>query len=52
VPSEKIIDVHQMFAGNFRFKVPIHPKNLAQIIHPHQGYMTSFKPETKFFTWN
>ena len=29
VPSEKIIDVHQLFAGNFRFKVPLHPKNLA-----------------------
>lgn len=52
VPSEKIIDVHQMFAGNFRFKVPIHPRNLAQIIHPHYGYMASFKPGTKFFSWN
>jgi hypothetical protein len=40
-----------MFSSNFRFKVPIHPKNLAQIINPYQGYMASFKPDTKGFSW-
>lgn len=51
MPTEKITDVHGMFAGNFRFRVPIHPKNLAQIINPYQGYMANFKPGTKFFSW-
>lgn len=51
VPTEKITEVHEAFAGNFRFKVPINPKNLAQIINPYQGYMANFKPGTKFFSW-
>jgi hypothetical protein len=51
VPTEKITDVHQLFAGHFRFKVPINPKNLAQIINPYQGYMANFRPGTKFFSW-
>lgn len=51
VPTEKITDVHQLFASHFRFKVPIHPRNLAQIINPFQGYMASFRPGTKFFSW-
>lgn len=51
VPTEKITDVHQLFASHFRFRVPIHPKNLAQIINPFQGYMASFRPGTKFFSW-
>ena len=29
VPSEKITDVHGQFASNFKFKVPISPRNLA-----------------------
>ena len=51
VPSEKITELHEQFAGNFRFRVPIHPKNLAQLINPYQGYMANFKPDTKFFSW-
>lgn len=51
VPSEKITDAHAQFATTFKFKLPINPKNLAQIINPYQGYMASFKPGTKGFTW-
>jgi hypothetical protein len=51
VPTEKITELHELYAGNYRFKVPLHPKNLAQIINPYQGYMANFKPGTKFFSW-
>jgi len=29
VPSEKITEAHELFAAHWRFKIPIHPKNLA-----------------------
>jgi len=41
--SEKIVDMHGEFANKFKLKVPIHPKNLAHMIYPYQGYLSSFK---------
>lgn len=38
-----MIDLHNDFAKKFNFKVPLHPKNLQQMIHPHFGYLCSFK---------
>lgn len=26
----------------FRFNVPLHPKNLSQLIHPFHGYLTAY----------
>ena len=34
--------MHSSFADKFTFKIPLHPKNLAQLIHPFQGYMCFF----------
>lgn len=49
VDASEIIDAHAMFSKTFTFKVPIHPKNLSQMIHPHQGYMASM-PD-KAYSW-
>lgn len=43
VKSENIVDFHGKFSRGLRFTVPIHPRNLSQLIHPHQGYMCNYK---------
>ena len=35
VNGADLVEVHGCFSKNFTFKVPIHPRNLSQIIHPH-----------------
>ena len=42
IPSNEIVDFHGNFAKKFRFAVPIHPRNLAQMIHPYWGYLSHF----------
>jgi hypothetical protein len=34
---------HHDYAKKLKFKVPLHPKNLMQMIHPHYGYITNYK---------
>ena len=41
VPGPELIDFHGAFAKKFHFNVPIHPRNLAHLIHPFQGYMAA-----------
>ncbi|CDW79293.1 UNKNOWN [Stylonychia lemnae] len=43
IASDQMTDFHHNFAKKFKFTVPVHPKNLQQMIHPHFGYITSFK---------
>ena len=45
-----LVDVHASFSKTFTFNVPIHPQNLSQMIHPHQGYMASM-PD-RGYTWD
>ena len=40
IPSDEIVDFHGNFAKKFRFAVPIHARNLAQMIHPYWGYLS------------
>lgn len=42
--------MHGDFSKSFSFRVPLHPKNLAQIIHPHWGYMASMP--NRGYTWD
>ena len=28
--------------------MPLHPKNLAQLVHPYWGYLTAFGPDVHF----
>ena len=42
IPSSEIVDFHGNFAKKFRFAVPIHARNLAQMIHPYWGYLSHF----------
>lgn len=42
VKSADLIDFHAEFAKKFKFKVPLHPRNMAQLIHPFQGYLAAF----------
>ena len=36
-------DLHHDYSKKFNFRVPLHPKNLQQMIHPHFGYLSNFK---------
>jgi len=49
MPASKLVDFHAAFAQKYKFRVPIHPRNLAQVIYPYQGYMASFK--NREFSW-
>ena len=42
VKSEELVDFHHDFAKKFKFRVPLHPKNMQQMIHPHFGYLCNF----------
>jgi len=42
VKSEDLVDFHHDFAKKFKFRVPLHPKNMQQMIHPHFGYLCNF----------
>ena len=43
VKSEDLVEFHYDFSKKFKFRVPLHPKNMQQMIHPHFGYLTNFK---------
>jgi hypothetical protein len=43
IAAEKLTEFHGEYSKLFRFKVPLHPKNLSQLIHPFHGYLTAFK---------
>lgn len=45
-----MVDFHHDFAKKFKFRVPLHPKNMQQMIHPHFGYLCNFKE--RGFTFN
>lgn len=42
--------MHGDFGKKFRFRFPLHPKNLQQLIHPHMGYLTGFQSEG--YSWD
>ena len=50
IKSEELVDFHHDFAKKFKFRVPLHPKNMQQMIHPHFGYLCNFK--NKSFSFN
>lgn len=43
IKGEDLVEFHADFAKKFKFKIPLHPKNMQQMIHPHFGYLTNFK---------
>ena len=45
VHSSKMTKFHGEFSKRWEFRVPLHPKNTAQLIHPFYGYLASFKHE-------
>lgn len=49
VKSEELVDFHHDFAKKFRFRVPLHPKNMQQMIHPHFGYLCNFSEKNFSF---
>jgi hypothetical protein len=42
VPVSEITDMHHELSKRFKFRLPVHPKNLLQLIHPHYGYLGCF----------
>ena len=43
VKSEEMVDFHYDYVEKFKFTIPLHPKNIMQMIHPHYGYLNCFK---------
>lgn len=42
IKAEDLVDFHHDYSKKFKFRVPVHPKNLQQMIHPHHGYLANF----------
>ena len=42
IASSELVEFHGNFAKKFKFAVPIHALNLAQMIHPYWGYLAHF----------
>lgn len=41
LPLHKMLVLHYDLATKYKMRIPIDPKNLAQMIHPHYGYLIS-----------
>jgi hypothetical protein len=50
VSCDELVEFHHDFTKKFKFRVPLHPKNMQQMLHPHFGYLTHFKGRQ--FTFN
>lgn len=42
IHSSKILDFHYELMNQFKFTVPIEPRLLVQMIHPHHGYLSNY----------
>jgi len=42
IKAEDLVEFHHDYSKKFKFRVPLHPKNLQQMIHPHFGYLANF----------
>jgi hypothetical protein len=50
VASADLVEYHGEFSKKFPFPVPIHPRNMSQMIHPWQGYLAAYAD--RGFTFN
>lgn len=42
VAGADLIEAHgSLSKAGYQFRLPIHPRNMSQMIHPHQGYMAA-----------
>lgn len=41
--GDKVVEMHGDYGKKFKMSIPVHPRNLEQMIHPHVGYCTGFK---------
>lgn len=48
MPGPELVDFHGEFARKFDFKMPIHPRHLAQMINPYQGYLGAMQKHFRF----
>mmetsp|Transcript_27223 Transcript_27223/g.36378 ORF Transcript_27223/g.36378 Transcript_27223/m.36378 type:complete len:268 (-) Transcript_27223:1187-1990(-) len=49
VKGADLIEAHSLFAKGYEFRIPINPRNMSQMIHPHQGYMVAMP--NRGYTW-
>jgi hypothetical protein len=49
VTAEKLSELHGEYSKIGKFPVPLHPKNLAQLIHPFYGYLANMQGLTVSF---
>ena len=50
IHASKMTEFHGEYSKVFRFNIPLHPKNLSQLIHPFHGYLTAY-PD-KWFSYD
>ena len=43
LPADKLTDLFGEYSKMFKVKIPLHPKNLSQLVHPFHGYLASFR---------
>lgn len=48
--SHRVIDYHYKFTQLKKFDIPIHQRNMIQMLHPYHGYMTAI--DGKFFSFD
>eukprot|EP00826_Nyctotherus_ovalis_P011205 TRINITY_DN12928_c0_g1_i12.p1 TRINITY_DN12928_c0_g1~~TRINITY_DN12928_c0_g1_i12.p1 ORF type:complete len:247 (-),score=63.98 TRINITY_DN12928_c0_g1_i12:123-863(-) len=48
IPLSKMLDLHYAVATKYKMRIPVDPKNLAQMIHPHYGYLISMPGEFEY----
>jgi len=42
IQPSKILDMHAKYVQSFKFDIPIDPRNLMRMLHPHYAYLTYF----------
>jgi len=40
--AEEVLPFHNEFSKYYELDLPIHPKNLAMMLHPHWGFFCKF----------
>lgn len=45
---EKVLEFHKEYNKSFKFQIPLEPRCLMQIVHPHFGYIQRLERGLKF----
>jgi hypothetical protein len=48
IPCGKMLDLHMDFIDSFKFDAPVDERCLAEMLHPHLGYLIKMPREFTF----